>query len=51
MANRWQPLHVATMLAVADLDGSAAFYRDRLGFEVRERQPDLILLTSGPMLL
>jgi hypothetical protein len=39
------------MLVVADVGRSAAFYRDRLGFEVREQQPDLALLALGPMLL
>jgi catechol 2,3-dioxygenase-like lactoylglutathione lyase family enzyme len=47
----WRPIHIATMLVVADLDRSAAFYRDRLGFEIREQQPGLILLASGEMLL
>jgi catechol 2,3-dioxygenase-like lactoylglutathione lyase family enzyme len=31
------------MLAVADLDRSVAFYRDRLGFTVREEGPGLAL--------
>jgi catechol 2,3-dioxygenase-like lactoylglutathione lyase family enzyme len=43
MSLRVQIVHVATMLAVADLDRSVAFYRDRLGPEVRE--------AHGPMLL
>jgi catechol 2,3-dioxygenase-like lactoylglutathione lyase family enzyme len=51
MADRWQPLHVATMLVVTDLDRSTAFCRDQLGFEVPERHPGVILLASGPMLL
>jgi catechol 2,3-dioxygenase-like lactoylglutathione lyase family enzyme len=51
MANAWQPTRVATMLVVADLDRSAAFYRDRLDFELREEHPGLVLLTLGPMLL
>jgi len=44
-------IHVATMLAVADLERSVAFYRDRLDFAVREASPDLALLARGPMLL
>jgi catechol 2,3-dioxygenase-like lactoylglutathione lyase family enzyme len=44
-------VHAATMLAVADLERSVEFYRDRLGFEVRERSPGLALLACGPMLL
>jgi catechol 2,3-dioxygenase-like lactoylglutathione lyase family enzyme len=39
------------MLVVADLDRSTVFYRDRLGFEVRELQPGLVLLESEAMLL
>jgi hypothetical protein len=42
---------MATMLVVADRDRSEAFSCNRLGFEVRERQPGLILLALGPMLL
>ncbi len=41
---------VAPMLAVADLERSVAFYRDRLGFEVRERSEGLALLVLGPAL-
>jgi catechol 2,3-dioxygenase-like lactoylglutathione lyase family enzyme len=48
---RRQTVHVATMLAVADLGRSVAFYRDRLGFEAREEQAGLALLAHGPMLL
>jgi catechol 2,3-dioxygenase-like lactoylglutathione lyase family enzyme len=51
MTDPWQPLHVATMLVVADLDRSVAFYRDRLGFAVREQHADLALFALGPMLL
>ena len=51
MSLREQTVHVATMLAVADLDRSIAFYRDRLGFDVREQQSDIALLGHGTMLL
>ncbi len=51
MLPRQAVVHVATMLAVADLDRSVALYRDRLGFEVREEVPGLALLGHGPMLL
>jgi catechol 2,3-dioxygenase-like lactoylglutathione lyase family enzyme len=44
-------VQVATMLAVADLGRSVAFYRDRLGFDVREESPGLALLGHGPALL
>lgn len=44
-------LHVATMLAVADIDRSVAFYRDKLGFEVGEVSPDIALLVRGSALL
>jgi catechol 2,3-dioxygenase-like lactoylglutathione lyase family enzyme len=39
------------MFAITDLDRSIAFYRDRLGFEVREEIPGLALLRHGPTLL
>ena len=45
------PVHVATMLAVTDLGLSTAFYRDLLGFTVREEQEGIVLLALGPMLL
>lgn len=51
VALRERTLHVATMLAVADLGRSVAFYRDRLGFEVREEHPGVALLAHGPTLL
>jgi catechol 2,3-dioxygenase-like lactoylglutathione lyase family enzyme len=51
MADPWQPIQVATMLVVADIDRSAGFYRDLLGFDLREHQSGLILLGLGPTLL
>ena len=39
------------MLVVTDLAESVAFYRDKLGFTVRENEPHIALLTRGPMLL
>jgi catechol 2,3-dioxygenase-like lactoylglutathione lyase family enzyme len=48
---RHDVVHVATMLAVVDIERSVAFYRDRLGFEVEEHTPDLALLRHGTMLL
>jgi catechol 2,3-dioxygenase-like lactoylglutathione lyase family enzyme len=47
----WQPIHIATMLAVTDLDRSVAFYCDRLGFEVREQDSGIALLAQGSTLL
>jgi catechol 2,3-dioxygenase-like lactoylglutathione lyase family enzyme len=51
MSLQEQTVRVAIMLAVADLDRSVAFYRDRLGFEVREAHAGIVLLAHGPMLL
>ena len=51
MLLRQEIVHMATMLAVSELDRSVAFYRDRLGFESREVMPGLALLGHGPMLL
>ena len=42
--------HVATMLAVADVERSLDYYRDRLGFEEVE-YPNIPLLRCGGMLL
>jgi catechol 2,3-dioxygenase-like lactoylglutathione lyase family enzyme len=44
-------VHVATMLAVSDLDASVAFYRDLFGFEVRDLHSSAALLTRDTMLL
>jgi catechol 2,3-dioxygenase-like lactoylglutathione lyase family enzyme len=46
-----QLVHIATMLAVADLARSRAFYCDKLGFPVHYQQPDIALLGWGTMLL
>jgi catechol 2,3-dioxygenase-like lactoylglutathione lyase family enzyme len=51
MSLRDHTVQAATMLAVADLDRSLAFYHDRLGFEVRETEPGIALLGHGSMLL
>jgi catechol 2,3-dioxygenase-like lactoylglutathione lyase family enzyme len=42
-------LGIVTMLAVNDLDKSVAFYRDKLGFEVRSQSKHIAGLTSGSM--
>ncbi len=44
-------VHMATMLVVADINDSVAFYRDKLGFDVREHEPHIALLTRESMLL
>jgi catechol 2,3-dioxygenase-like lactoylglutathione lyase family enzyme len=44
-------LYVATMLVVDDMDRSISFYRDQLGFGVREQQPHIALLELGHTLL
>lgn len=44
-------VHIATMLAVSDLARSCAFYRETLGFEVREREAHIALLVRDTMLL
>ncbi len=44
-------VHMATMLVVADISASVAFYRDKLGFDVREHEPHIALLTRESMLL
>lgn len=44
-------VHAATMLVVADLDASVAFYAGLLGFTVRERLDGLVLLARDGMLL
>ena len=49
LANRL--IHAATMLVVADVSASIAFYRERLGFAVREQGADIALLSLGSMLL
>jgi catechol 2,3-dioxygenase-like lactoylglutathione lyase family enzyme len=41
----------ATMLCVRDLDGSTAFYRDRLGFDLVHAEPHVALLRRGPGVL
>lgn len=51
MSLREHTVHVATMLAVADMDRSIAFYRDRFGFELRDAQPGIALLAHGAALL
>lgn len=42
-------LGIVTMLAVHNLEESVAFYRDRLGFEVREYSAQIAGLTNGSM--
>lgn len=42
-------LDVATMLVVSDLEKSVAFYRDKLGFEVRQQSTDVATLANGSM--
>ena len=44
-------LGIVTMLAVNDLEKSVAFYRDMLGFEVREQSAHIAGLTNGAMKL
>lgn len=44
-------VHIATMLAVAVLDPSIAFYRDHFGFELREHAAHIALLVRGTTLL
>ncbi|MGH2411430.1 MAG: VOC family protein [Chloroflexota bacterium] len=44
-------VHIAPMLAVSDLARSLAFYRDYLGFEVREQEAHIALLVRDTMLL
>jgi len=44
-------VHIAPMLAVANLDRSLAFYRDNLGFEVRDQEAHIALLIRDAMLL
>jgi catechol 2,3-dioxygenase-like lactoylglutathione lyase family enzyme len=39
------------MLGVRDLDRSVAFYRDRLGLEVRNQTPGFAFLNAGPITL
>ncbi|GEM_PF-653000 len=46
-----QLVHTATMLVVTDITESVAFYRDKLGFAVREHEPHIALLAGGSMLL
>lgn len=38
----------AFALIVNDVDASAAFYRDKLGFDLKELQSDFAYLTFGP---
>ncbi len=44
-------VHMATMLVVANISESVAFYRDKLGFDVREQEPHIALLARESMLL
>ncbi len=44
-------VHMATMLVVADINDSVAFYRGKLGFDVREQEPHIALLARESMLL
>ncbi len=44
-------VQMATMLVVADINDSVAFYRDKLGFDVREQEPHVALLAREAMLL
>jgi catechol 2,3-dioxygenase-like lactoylglutathione lyase family enzyme len=44
-------VHVALMLTVRDLGRSVAFYRDKLGFQVREHEPHIALLAQQAMQL
>jgi len=36
-----QLVHTATMLVVADIGESVAFYRNKLGFDVREHEANI----------
>ncbi len=44
-------VHTATMLVVANIGESVDFYRDKLGFDVREQDAQIALLAREPMLL
>jgi lactoylglutathione lyase len=44
-------IHTATMLVTNDMDRSVAFYRDLFGFEVRDHEDSIALLSLGSMLL
>jgi len=44
-------VHTATMLVVTDIGESVAFYRDKLGFDVREQEAHIALLARDSMLL
>ena len=43
--------HTAPMLVVDDLEASVQFYREKFGFDIQERTPSLVLLSSKTMLL
>ncbi len=42
---------VSIMLGVRDLNASLEFYRDKLGLNVKMREPQLALLDAGPVTL
>jgi catechol 2,3-dioxygenase-like lactoylglutathione lyase family enzyme len=46
-----QLVSTATMLTVADVPRSTAFYRDKLGFEVKEEHAQIVLLQREEMRL
>jgi len=46
-----QLVHTSTMLVVADIGESVAFYQNKLGFDVREHDAHIALLARDSMLL